>query len=891
MFRCRRALRSLPLAVLLIATGWIATAAVAQAPDVRGSLAEVRVEGSDVYADIVRTLVTARPGTPVERIDLEAERNRVYGLGTFATVSVSLVDDPAGPVLLVRVEENPEIGEVVFEGVASLDPGRLRELLAREHLIEAGRVFNTGRADEATRTLAETYRSEGFPFEPAVTLETESAPELADRGERAPLRVRYVVDENARLDRVTFESSAVLSAEELEGAFARVADLDAFRLDVYRAAVRDVADRYAEEGYRQSGVDLDATTLQGGVLDVRFRELTIVSIDTTPLGIDAERLSLEPGDLFDYDALLADVRRLAADVRGDVRLVPFVTQDGGVRVTFELGPPETAGEIDEITFEGNTVLSDERLSELLTLQPGDTFTSTLAEEDFRRIAEAYADAGYAVANRPDYNWLDGTYVQRVTEYRVGAYELTWRSGRPAAEPFVVLRELPPEGSVLSLDALDAGLRALLRQGAVRPVDRRILPSEAGPADEVLVEIVLESAQTGLFQPSAQYSTSDGFSAALSVSERNLWGRAHTIEAEVDARTSDIGFLLGGSVRYAIPWLYVDVLDFRQVPTSASVSAFSTVRTNQPLSDDGATRLPAPGSAGGDANRVPIGEYTQRDTGVSIGAGRALTPDVDLGVRARASLSEITVEPSRGACELDDQGDVTNPNACSFPTDEARAFAPVGGVSGFVGGDLVYDGRDSPDFPRTGIGANLAVGAGFGNDFLQDGERSGYVYVPVEAGVKSYLTLTALTGGAVPDDNHVFAARLNAGHQFGGAYPDAKRFRIGGSIDEATQVRGYRDGDFDLSRSYATASFEYRYDFELSTVATQTLIAVAFADAAWISNVPGYDEYAAPVFAGAGVGLQVNLGFSGVALPALRFDYGFSERNPRGVFAFRIGTVF
>jgi outer membrane protein insertion porin family len=38
-------------------------------------------------------------------------------------------------------------------------------------------------------------------------------------------------------------------------------------------------------------------------------------------------------------------------------------------------------------------------------------------------------------------------------------------------------------------------------------------------------------------------------------------------------------------------------------------------------------------------------------------------------------------------------------------------------------------------------------------------------------------------------------------------------------------------------------------------------------------------------------VQVNLGFGGVSLPALRFDYGFSARNPRGVFTFRVGPVF
>ena len=53
----------------------------------------------------------------------------------------------------------------------------------------------------------------------------------------------------------------------------------------------------------------------------------------------------------------------------------------------------------------------------------------------------------------------------------------------------------------------------------------------------------------------------------------------------------------------------------------------------------------------------------------------------------------------------------------------------------------------------------------------------------------------------------------------------------------------------------------------------------------------YSDYGTPVVGSAGLGVQVNLGFGGVLLPALRFDYGFSQRNPKGVFSFRLGPVF
>ena len=70
-----------------------------------------------------------------------------------------------------------------------------------------------------------------------------------------------------------------------------------------------------------------------------------------------------------------------------------------------------------------------------------------------------------------------------------------------------------------------------------------------------------------------------------------------------------------------------------------------------------------------------------------------------------------------------------------------------------------------------------------------------------------------------------------------------------------------------------------------------MIGIAFLDFGYASSVPDFPDYGAPIFAGAGIGVQVNLGFGGVLLPALRLDYGFSQRNPSGVFSFRIGPVF
>jgi len=886
----RTVLVGLGLVVALAAVSW----SLAQAtPTVTGNLLEVRVDGTTAFADVVRTIVAARAGTPAERVDLEAERNRVYALGAFEEVSVSLEDRGAGPVLVVRVRENPRVSGVELVGVALIDADAVRDALVREHLLDAGRTLNAIRAEQAIDTVQQIYRSVGMPFDVPVLLELipDRAAPPSDDG-RAPVRVRYSVTESAPISRVVFEASSVIDEAELERRFSAVAGSDRFTLSSYRAALDGVAARYAELGYRQSGVDEERTELDAdGTLTVRFRELRIASFDTTALGIDASALSLGVGDLFNVDVLLDDVRRIAQGRTADVRVVPQVTATGAVRVSFAIGAPDSAGPVTSVVIEGNSAIDDATLLAEFSLREGDTFTSALAGEDFQRIRALYAERGVVIANQSAFSWReDGTYVQRVRELRIAGYEVSYDGPPGRTQEFVITRYLPRPGEVLDLRALDAGLRAVARVGAVTPLSRQLLPAD--DPDEVVVGVVVRAAQTGVFQPSAQYNTETGFSASLSFSETNLFGRAHTLSAEVEGLTSDLGLQFGGSLRYAIPWIYIDVLDFIEVPTSVSVSVFSLIDVNQRLVLDGSLTAPYPGLEPTDENRVPVGEYTVRSSGGSFGVGRRVFPNTDLSVGARLTYNAYRLEPAREECEIED-GTVTNPNACALPSELAEAALPTSGLSAFVNASLSYDDRDSVSFPRQGVAANFDVGLGWGNDIVDpdDGERRSYLYQQIEVGARTYLQLSELLPTVVSDPNHVFAVRLNAGHQFGEFYPTSRRFNVGRTLQDRTTIRGYTETDFDPSRTYLTGSIEYRYDFGLNTFATETVVAIVFADLGYASNVPGYDEFATPFYAGAGIGLQVDLGFGGVALPPLRFDYGFSERNPGGVFAFRIGTVF
>ena len=356
-------------------------------------------------------------------------------------------------------------------------------------------------------------------------------------------------------------------------------------------------------------------------------------------------------------------------------------------------------------------------------------------------------------------------------------------------------------------------------------------------------------------------------------------------------------MLGGDISYTIPWLDVDFLDFKEVPTSVSAEVFSTTTSNQPISSGG--RRCAPFGAGADVpipgtntdcespNQVLIGEYTQRDTGFRFSAGRPILPNLSLNASTRFTQSDYSVERPRPQEVCDP---AAPSSSCSLPYEQAILYAPQSGFSSFLGSALTYDNRDNPEYPHEGYRFSVSGGVGFGNDFSPDNVQQGYTYEQLEVGASTYIT-------PFENKSHVFAFRVNAGKQFPeeGLYPDSRLFIIGDTNNQATQIRGYRREDIGPSDSYVATSAEYRYDFGLSTAVTQTIVGIGFVD---LGYVPAGDvnlaqgTFLAPLLPSVGVAVQLNIGFGGgLALPPLRFDYGISPKNPTGVFGFRLGFNF
>ena len=796
-------------------------------PALAAPVREVRVEGAGpVLATLAEIALPVRPGDEVNPDELSRLAEAVRSTGYFESVAVEFKDG----VLLVRVRPYPKIAEVKIEARA-FAPEKLAAYLADQLALEPGATYNPRKAERARELLAELYRRQGFPFTPEVKLEVS-------RDEEG-VRLAYRVVEEVPLRGIRIQGAHWVPEEAIKAAFTPLVRGGKFVWSLYLEAVGQVGRLYAERGYRGSGVDPQRTRLADGVLELVLRELRVSAVD--PDGLPYAPIKV--GDPFNYDRLVDAVAELTRELGREVRFFAEQEKDG-VRVRFELGEVKY-GPIQAIRIEGATAFPEEELKAVLVQKVGDPFSPQLAQADFERLLAHYQKAGYALVPKPDYRFEDGTYVIRLREVRIAGYRLAWK-GSHRTQDFVVLREFPKPGALFSVPAIREGIGKLLRLGILAGPPA-VRTAEGPSEDRVVVELELEEAKTVVIAPAVAWSSQSGWSGQVSLSDKNLWGRAHQASLNLSFVENDAGDNLSFTLSYRIPWLYLDLLDFQETPTSTSFAAYSIPYGNFKLKD----------------GETDTGwEYTERRSGLSFSVSRPLTEQITLAAGVEGQWVETELET------------LDPPDASSYSEADARALLPANYANALATATLTYSDADDPFYPTTGRVATAHVG--YGLVFPESEAAQGFA--PLWAAYKTYAAQD-------PEGRGVFAVRAVAGAILG-APPESRYFTLGGSEPEIAMLRGYQPRSFTGTRLFA-GSLEYRYDFRFESVVTRTVIGIVFADlgSVWL---PGEDP---ELHAGFGLGVQLNLGYGAVQFPAIRLDYGFSSANPGGVLHFRIGPVF
>jgi outer membrane protein insertion porin family len=843
---------------------------------------DVLIDGTDddVLKGRIRIAIDVEPGNLAENVQVDRVRQQVLELGLFREVRVELQTQGGKNILLITVKVNPKIGSVEVIAKDIDIPAVKTQLLEGQLNIAPGVLLDHARLEEGRVRIAQVFRQYIYPFMPNVNLE------VSNPGVDDTVQVKYTVDATANVKSVRVSGATLVKVSEIEESFKRLLDKVSFDAQLYSVAIQRVSSLYAKLGYRGSGVSQVSSELVDGVLNIVIFEIKVVAIDATQLGVGPEALTLQVGDVFNYDRLLENVRALNKSRDKQVGLKLEQPGENSVVVTITL-EDLPAAPIKEIRLEGNTAISTEKLIQHFRQQVGDVFNVLASQEDLSAISNTYNADGFALATTPKISFLEGVYRIKLLEARVIGYQVNWQNPVHRTQDVVILRELPKPG----LYSVGEIQKALQRINALEIIDPSSLgniskrtPNPNKP-EEILVILNLLEAGTILLEPNIGYSSrpGDGWSGSIKLSETNLFGLGNRLSLGFTAQPNPNATAwydnFSGSLSYTIPWidltgLNLDVLDFKTVRTPISFTVYSSITQAQPI----------PGQTG--PNAKPDGTdartFSTRASGFGITVGRPIAENLSLRFGISYAYQANSLE--RGdAAKL-------NPNLKDDAVAQAVLASLVPNSSTATAfSEITYSTRNDANFPTGGFTMQASASYGFGTEGTQGGTRA-LNWSQYSAGFSTYLGFGFDSIGQFDlgeNRNMALALRINGGALLGTA-PRNAQFQIGdaASGNEALVLRGYNKGDLS-GDVYYSGSLEYRYDFGLKTAFTNALLGVAFVD---MANAWG-NAGSRPVGVGDGVqfgyglGTQINLQLGAFTLPPLGFYYAWSPTNPSGRFHF------
>ena len=476
-------------------------------PAAAQSASSIVVEGNRrVEAETIRTYFKPGPGGRLDSGSINDGLRALYETGLFQDVRIN----QAGGRLVVTVIENPVISRVIFEG-------------------------NKKVKDEQLSTEVQS-KPRGSLSRPIVQSDTQRITEIYRRQGRYDVTVvpQIIEQPNNRVD---------LVFEITEGGKTGVKSIE-------------FVGNSAVSSYRLRDI-------------IKTRESNLLSF-------------LSSNDIYDADRVEADrdlIRRYYlkngyADVQVVAALTEYDPERRGFLVTFRIeeGQQYRVASIDiQSNIRG---LDPNAFRPFLRLGTGSVYNGEAIEKSVEEITVEASRRGYAFASvrpRGERNFQNATVsIVLVMEEgpRVYVERINVR-GNTRTKDHVIRREFDiAEGDAYNRALIDRAERRLKNLDYFKTV--KILTEPGSSADRVIVVVDLEEKSTGDFSVSGGYSTSDGFLAEVSVSERNLLGTGLYAKAGVQYGQRTRGY----NVSIVEPFLFgyrvaggIDLFQRQQLPSS------------------------------------------------------------------------------------------------------------------------------------------------------------------------------------------------------------------------------------------------------------------------------------------------------------------------------------
>lgn len=446
----------------------------AVSPAFAQTVSRIDVQGNArVSDDTIRSYVLVKPGQQSSAYDIDESLKALYQTGLFEDVTITR----RGSTLVVNVQENAVINRIAFEG-------------------------NKRLKDDALQ-LVITSKSRGILSESRIQTDTQRILEAYRRAGRFGARVEpKVIDLGRNRSDLVFEIT--------EGAKTSV------------SKVSILGNKAFSDGRLQKVI----TTKETGWLS------WLSSNDI----YDAERLAADEERLrkFYLNNGYADFRVVSsvADLDRE-RNVFFVTITVDEGEQYRIGDVEIDSAVPDVDAES--------LRSQVHTDTGDIYKMDAVSETLEDITIEISKSGYAFARvspRADRDYENKTInlVYQVDEGARAYVERINIRGNTRTRDYVIRREFDmAEGDAFNRVLLDRAKRRLDALGFFEKIDINTEPGSS--PDRVVLNVDVEEKGTGSLSLGGGYSTSDGFIADVSVTERNFMGRGQYLKVAVSGGTS------------------------------------------------------------------------------------------------------------------------------------------------------------------------------------------------------------------------------------------------------------------------------------------------------------------------------------------------------------------
>lgn len=373
-------------------SGW-ATQAYAQ------TIAQIRIEGNQrVEEETVLSYLQFSRGDEFDPEKIDESIKVLFQTGLFSDVQMF----QRGNTLVIKLEENPLINKVNFEGNSKLDDAALaKEVEVRERMI-----FTKARVQSDTQRVLALYQKSGF-------YNVRVAPKLIRLPEnRVNLVFEITEGSETKVKTISFTGNeafsdgglrAIIGTQETSwwNFFQKNDTYDPDRLEYDKELLRR---HYLRHGYADFNViSADAQlSPDGDYFEIVFvveegprYTIADVAVNIGDTNLDPERLKavIKTGVGDDYNAVKVDktVENLALEAsrQGFVfaKVEPKVDRNvgqGSLNISYNIEEGRRAY-VEQIIIEGNTRTLDEVIRRELLIYEGDAFNRTLIERARRRL--------------------------------------------------------------------------------------------------------------------------------------------------------------------------------------------------------------------------------------------------------------------------------------------------------------------------------------------------------------------------------------------------------------------------------------------------------------------------------------------------------------------------